>query len=150
MPELAVGKMTRQRRIVLDAVRAASTHPDACEVYEAARRALPSISLGTVYRTLQTLARAGLIARIETAGSKMRFDANTAAHDHVTCAKCGRVMDTDAAGIEAAKDFVSKATGFEIIGQRVEFTGVCPRCRKRVKGARAARSRREGGLLGRR
>ncbi len=67
--------MTRQRQVVLEAVRATDAHPTGDEVYRLARRKLPHISLGTVYRNLELLSEAGLIRKLELGGAARRFDA---------------------------------------------------------------------------
>ena len=54
-------RLTRQRKVVFDAVSKADGHPAANEIYETARRVLPQISLGTVYRTLGVLRDAGVV-----------------------------------------------------------------------------------------
>lgn len=133
----AMLKMTKQRRVVLDAVRRAKGHPDAAQVYKAAQLEIPNISLGTVYRTLEALAAARLIGKVESAGSRMRFDSKAASHWHVQCLSCGTVVDSEALSLDSAVEAVSGATGFEITGQKVEFAGVCPSCRRKGGGARA-------------
>lgn len=124
-------RMTRQRKVVLDAVRRAKDHPDAARVYKAAQRGIPNISLGTVYRTLETLAAAGLIGKVASAGSRMRFDAKASSHWHVQCTQCGKVVDTEPLPLDPAVVAASDATGFAIVGQKVEFSGLCPSCRRK-------------------
>ena len=63
--------MTRQRRVILEALRGTTSHPTADEVYEMVRRRLPRISLGTVYRNLEILSGEGLVAKLEMAGTQM-------------------------------------------------------------------------------
>jgi Fe2+ or Zn2+ uptake regulation protein len=64
--------MTRQRRVVLDEVQQAHSHPTAGEVYELVRRRLPRISLATVYRSLEALAGQGLLRKLEMGGTQRR------------------------------------------------------------------------------
>ena len=144
MGKEAIGKMTLQRRVILDALREMHIHPDAAQVYEAVRHTLPTISLGTVYRNLELLSRAGLIGKMEVAGSRMRFDGRTGRHYHVECVKCGMVEDIEP-GRRVAVDEqgVSKATRFEIIGYRLEYLGICPRCGGKARG----KTRKPGGML---
>src|SRR5438034_10354793 len=83
-------RLTRQRRIILEVVRATDAHPTAALVYRRVRRRLPRVSLATVYRNLRRLAAEGVLAeRADPAG--VRFDGNTAAHDHFTFVACGRI-----------------------------------------------------------
>ncbi len=86
-------RMTKQRSVILNELRRSDLHPTADEIYQAVRKKLPRISLGTVYRNLDMLAREGLIHRIHQAGSQMRFDAHAGDHIHIRCAYCGRIHD---------------------------------------------------------
>src|SRR3989441_1083128 len=88
-------RLTRQRRIILEVVRATDAHPTAALVYRRVRRRLPRVSLATVYRNLRVLAAEGFLAeRADTGG--LRFDGNTRPHDHFTCLVCGRIYDVPA------------------------------------------------------
>ena len=133
----AISKMTRQRRVVLEALRRMRSHPDAAQVYEAVRRTLPKISLSTVYRNLEVLSKAGLISKVEAAGNRMRFDGQIGPHYHVECVKCGRVEDiTLKKPVSVGEEEVSKRSEFEIVGHRLEYLGICPQCAAKAgKGA---------------
>ena len=122
---------TLQRQVVLDELKSACSHPTATELHEIARRRLPKISLGTVYRNLELLARMGLIRKLQTGGGEARFDANMDRHYHVRCVRCGRVDDASGLGANLLKDEVKTLNGYEILGFRLEFIGVCPRCQTR-------------------
>jgi Fe2+ or Zn2+ uptake regulation protein len=123
-------RLTRQRRIILDVVRATDEHPTAAVVYRRVRRRLPRVSLATVYRNLRTLAAEGFLAERADA-SVMRFDGNTAPHDHFTCIACGRIHDVPARADRAPRPRVASRTGFEVTNQRTEFYGRCGACRRR-------------------
>ena len=78
-------RVTRQRRVILEELRKLTSHPTAPALYEVVRRRLPRISLGTVYRNLELLARAGFIQRLDLQGAEARFDGNPEHHYHVRC-----------------------------------------------------------------
>jgi Fur family transcriptional regulator, ferric uptake regulator len=86
-------RMTRQRQVILEQLREVCSHPTADEVYGMVRRRLPRISLGTVYRNLEMLVKAGLIRRLDMAGRQRRYDGNVEHHYHVRCSRCGCVGD---------------------------------------------------------
>lgn len=120
--------MTRQRKLILDFLRRTDSHPSAVEVYDQVRKTLPRISLGTVYRNLETLCRQGLIRKVETYGDSRRFDGKVEDHLHVICTSCGKIADIRApAGIE--QEVLKKVeSGFRITGVKLDILGVCPEC----------------------
>jgi Fur family ferric uptake transcriptional regulator len=122
-------RLTRPRRVILDAVRASLAHPSAAVVYRQVRRRLPRVSLATVYRNLRMLAAEGLLTeRVDLSG--LRFDGNTAPHDHFTCVACGRIHDVAPLGARGVRERVASRTGFEVLTQRIEFYGRCRACRR--------------------
>jgi Fe2+ or Zn2+ uptake regulation protein len=141
-------RLTTPRRIILDVVRATDTHPTAAFVYARVRRRLPRVSLATVYRNLRRLAVEGFLQeRPESAG--LRFDGNTAAHDHFTCVECGRIYDVPrggrAASGGAAPRRAAARLGFQVVGHRVEFYGRCGACRRGTTRSPVTRERRQHG-----
>ena len=123
-------RLTKQRRIILDELRSARTHPSADEVYERVRKRLPNISLGTVYRNLEILCESGMITKLELAGTRKRFDGSTENHYHVRCTVCDRVDDLPLNPIPFIDESVGALVGYEILSHRLEFVGVCPRCKR--------------------
>lgn len=123
--------------VVLEAVAAAMGHPTAEEVFQAARRRLPRISLGTVYRNLRDLARQGAIREIHAGGQPARFDGNVAPHHHVRCVHCGRMADLPASSSSRrAEESAARAMNFRVLGHHVEVLGVCPACHAAEDGSR--------------
>ena len=123
-------RMTRQRQIILEELRTVDSHPSADEVYEMVRKRLPRISLGTVYRNLEILSELGEIQKLELGGDLKRFDRKPNKHYHIRCMNCGRVDDAPIAPLNQVEDELYGTTVFTIIGHRLEFEGLCPRCSK--------------------
>jgi len=144
-------RMTRQRQAVLDVLRSTQSHPTGDEVYRLARRRLPRISLGTVYRNLEVLSSLGLVQKIETAGRPRRFDGRREQHSHIRCLQCGRMADL-AAAAPARSRGPRGLPGWEVVGRRFELLGLCPRCRSAKPRAaalsRSATTRARGGGRG--
>ena len=136
-------RLTGPRHAVLEVVRGAESHPTAEEVHRLVRRRLPGVSLGTIYRNLRLLVGAGLLK--ELPGPYARFDANTRAHHHFMCERCGRIIDVDAALAEpharALSARVASRTGFSITHHRFELFGRCRECQKRSPGTGGRRRR---------
>jgi Fur family ferric uptake transcriptional regulator len=128
-------RSTEQRRIILEELKNAKTHPTANEVYDMVRKRLPRISLGTVYRNLEILSEAGLIQKLELAGTQKRFDGTVENHYHVRCLVCGRVEDLPMDPIPSLDNALSGYSGYKILWHRLEFMGLCPKCQSEVREA---------------
>ena len=129
-------RMTRQRQIILEELKKDYSHPTASVVYQKVRRRLPQISLGTVYRNLEILSEQGLIKKLELSGTQKRFDGTLSDHYHVRCLKCGQISDVHIESIKALEEKLRATCDYEIIGHRLEFIGLCPKCKKNRKHAR--------------
>src|SRR5580700_7943511 len=91
-------KVTAQRQSVFRALQGNVAHPSAEAVYELVRQEVETISLKTVYQTLNDLAELGEIAALDLGTGTVRFDPNVeSAHHHLVCRGCGKVRDLDVA-----------------------------------------------------
>lgn len=119
---------TLQRELVYDIVMNSSDHPSADVVYERARRMMPRISMGTVYRNLKQLAEAGRIREIRISDDSNRYDKTLHTHAHFRCRVCGRVTDieTECGAAVPANGFSGKLESTDIL-----FGGVCADCAAR-------------------
>jgi Fur family ferric uptake transcriptional regulator len=121
---------TQQRQVILEELQSLQTHPTATELYEKVRQRLPKISLGTVYRNLELLSQGGLVHKLEFAGTEARFDGQTMDHFHVRCTQCGRLDDVHELQADLIQKEPNELGGYEILGHRLEFIGICPECRE--------------------
>ena len=96
-----------------------------------ARRRLPSISLGTVYRNLEVLCEMGAIGKLAFGVAEARFDGDASPHHHVRCTECGRVDDAAGFPEEPVIHDVGDVNGYKVVGYRLEFIGICPACGNR-------------------
>jgi Fur family transcriptional regulator, peroxide stress response regulator len=120
-------KMTPQRLAILRYLEANREHPSAADIYHAVSKDFPTMSLATVYNTLKALMALKNIREISIDSEKRRFDPDTGDHDHLICVKCRKIVD-----IQGDFSFhvpESERHGFEIIGNCVDFYGICPSCR---------------------
>ncbi len=126
----AGGRMTDQRRAVLDALASVDTHPTAAELYDMVRNELPDISQGTVYRNLRKLIDLGYAIELDYGSGASHFDATVEPHYHVRCVECGRITDLpiDCEPAPCIDEARGAAEDWKISGRRVEFTGLCPDC----------------------
>jgi len=128
MPHRKAQRNTRQRQVVLEELKKVICHPTAAELYEITRARMPKISLGTVYRNLELLAQNGVIQKLEIGGAEARFDGNPEQHYHVRCIRCERVDDVHDLPEDFVQGEVRSLAGYDIVGFRLEFLGVCPDC----------------------
>ena len=85
---------TRQRGVILDILKESREHPTAEAIYLEARRMLPNISLGTVYRNLNFLRDQGTVREIRPSeGGSSRFDGMDTPHAHFHCVHCNALLD---------------------------------------------------------
>ena len=121
-------KVTAQRQCIFRVLQGNAAHPTADTVYAAARREMETISLKTVYQTLNELAALGEVAALDLGTGTTRFDPNVeVAHHHLVCRRCGKVRD-----LHADFDDVvvppGQGAGFEVGRAEVVFRGVCATC----------------------
>lgn len=121
-------RVTAVRVALLDAV-ATHPHADVEVLLGAVERPLGGVSRQAVYDALRVLAQAGLVRRIEPAGSPARYEARVGDnHHHVVCRSCGVAADVDCAVGEAPCLEPSQAHGFVLDEAEVTFWGLCPEC----------------------
>jgi len=125
-------RVTRPRVAVLGAVYA-NPHADTETITRATRATSPEVSHQTVYDALNALTSAGLIRRIQPAGSVARYESRVGDnHHHVVCRSCGAVADVDCAVGEAPclvpSDADGHLEGFTVDEAEVIYWGYCPAC----------------------
>ena len=121
-------KVTPQRQAIFRILHGSAAHPTAESVHAAASAEMPTISLRTVYQTLNDLTDMGELAALDLGTGAARFDPNLDAHHHLVCDECGLVMDVyaDASAVQLAD---LDRRGFEIAATEVVFRGTCASCR---------------------
>ena len=122
-------KLTRQRQVVLRVVSETQEHPTASEVFEQARKLLPTISYATVYNSLRYLKEAGLVLEITFGNGASRYDSETGRHDHALCTGCGKLVDFDIAETVELMRSAARRTRFKPESIHLTLMGLCPDCR---------------------
>ena len=120
-------KVTPQRECIFDVLWGAEAHPSAEAVYAEASARMPTMSLKTVYQTLNDLAAMGEIQQLDLGTGASRFDPNIDSHHHLVCTRCGKVRDlyADYSAVEVPPD---AEQGFRVGSAEVVFRGLCPDC----------------------
>lgn len=120
-------RVTPQRQAIFRILHGNDRHPTAEWVYEAARAEMPTISLKTVYQTLNDLAAMGELHQLHLGPGSARFDPNGHPHHHLVCEACGAVVDlhTDFTDLRVPDDL---GLGFLVSSTEVVFRGRCAEC----------------------
>ena len=125
-----IRRHTLQREAILDILRQTDSHPTADMIYEEAKKVIPHISKGTVYRNLNILREMGEISELNLNGMVSRFEGNPDNHYHFRCEKCGRVFDLEEPVNGELDKQVTEKTGFKVSYHQLEFRGLCKDCQK--------------------
>ncbi|WP_301859648.1 Fur family transcriptional regulator [uncultured Megasphaera sp.] len=120
-------KVTPQRLAVYDAIDNNPNHPNAEMIYKQLQPQYPSMSLATVYKTMEIFAKIGIVKILQCGEDSHRYDYNTTQHAHIRCVKCNRIVDVDIDEKALAKQ-AAEQTGFTVNGVNVSFVGVCKDC----------------------
>jgi len=115
--------------VVLQVIREADEHLTANEVFDKAKRILPTISFATVYNSLRYLKDAGHIAEVSFGSGASRFDRKLTRHDHAICNKCGKLVDLE---LDFPHELIQTAAdASKFTPESLEFTlrGLCPQCK---------------------
>lgn len=131
-------KLTPQRMVVMQALIAVKTHPDAQSIYDAVKKIMPQMSLATVYTALKTLESAGIIRQVGARGDIQRFDGNLKPHSHLMCINCNKIQDLEDFGlkdISSLESTVIEKTDYKLVNTFVNFYGYCPQCKLKLKNS---------------
>ncbi len=121
-------RATGARVAILEALESDRRHPTAEMVFESLRTRFPSLSMSTVYATLESLLQCGLIRRIAGASGRLRVDGTPQDHDHAVCRTCGEVFDIDRKWFERPNAPRELPHGLQVTSLHIEYEVVCPTC----------------------
>ena len=116
-------RMTAQRSLIIETLIGSDDHPDADQVYRRAVERDESISLPTVYRTLNLLDDAGIIKKINMNDGKARFESVRGDHDHLIDADNGHIHEFYNQELKKILESIAENMGYEVIDHRIEIVG---------------------------
>lgn len=121
---------TRQRAVILDILqKTASDHPTADMIYREARKVLPNISLGTVYRNLNFLREQGHVHEIRSNNeSSSRFECDCPPHAHFHCTRCHLVRDVPIPDFLLSVQWDNGAPISSVNSMELHLLGACSEC----------------------
>jgi Fur family peroxide stress response transcriptional regulator len=121
-------KVTTQRLAICKLVLNRNDHPTAEEIYQELKKEYPTISLGTIYKTLHLLKEFGLIQELGF-NEGIRYDPDMELHINIVCSKCGRIYDYKAKNVEEMWNIIISDLGFKPKGQRIDIYYECDDCK---------------------
>lgn len=116
-------KMTGQRKVILQVLGSSEDHPSVEDVYERAKDIDDSISIATVYRTLNLLDELDLVIRHEFQEGYSRYEVNWDHHHHLIDLETGKVVEFQNEELEKLKVKIAKDLGYQLIDHRLELYG---------------------------
>ncbi len=125
--------VTYQRMIIYKYLMQSKEHPTAEDIYRRVKEEYPSISLATVYKTLETLAEHEVITKVTALHDLARYDADTSPHHHLVCTHCRRVMDIYDEELNQLPINLDNIKDFKVQRYRIEFEGICAACEAVIK-----------------
>jgi len=127
-------RITNQRALILEVIRHGQGHLDAEEVYRRAQKKQPRLSLSTVYRTLHTLKKLGLVEELHFDEAHHHYEIKPPAeHHHLVCVDCGKVVEFECPMSQKIRQDVSREKDFEVTDVEVRMRGYCPKCRQKKR-----------------
>jgi Fur family peroxide stress response transcriptional regulator len=118
--------VTYQRILIFKHLVQAKTHPTAEEIYNEVKSEYSSISMATVYKTLETFAEHNLINKVNALHDMARFDGDTTPHHHLICLNCKKIVDIYNDALNNLPTPSNK--NFIVLGYQVQFEGICENC----------------------
>lgn len=129
-------RLTPQRIAICELLANSKEHPSARQIYELLKPRFPSLSLATVYNTLEVLTSLGVVHALGPAGDgQIHYDADTSPHVNLACTRCHQIVDLESQHVQALEAEVSAHSGFKLIGANVMYYGLCPQCQQEENAA---------------
>jgi len=122
-------RATPQRLAICEALKKAGSHPTVAEIHEYVKKKDPTISLATVYNTLELFNQIGLAREICFRDQPTRYDPTVDSHINLLCLNCGAVEDISFDDFEQLIPDIENRSGFVVSSQRFDVYGYCPKCK---------------------
>ncbi len=122
-------KVTPQRIAIYRELAITDKHPSTENIYKKIKDYYPNISLTTVYRTLETFEKLGLVSIVNVLSSAARYDANLETHHHIVCSKCKKVEDVYDESLNKLNISAKTLGDYKVHGYSLILNGTCRTCR---------------------
>ena len=126
-----MGRMTTARQLILDELKDAETHLTANRIYDNLKERLPSLSISTVYRSLEYLVRNQLISVSDLGlGSPVYESVQTKIHHHLICLNCKEIMQLENEIVNQFFNKLQEERNFKVLTNHLVLYGHCQDCQE--------------------
>jgi Fur family peroxide stress response transcriptional regulator len=136
-------KATPQRIAICRFAATSREHPTAGRIYNEVRKQHPTVSLATVYKTINLLKEHHIVQELAIVDGDTRFDSNTKTHLNLICVKCGEIRDSDNPVIKDSVEKAAEEARFNITGQNLTLYGICHQCTAKHRPVMKSRKSRQ-------
>jgi Fur family transcriptional regulator, peroxide stress response regulator len=124
-------RLTPQRVALVRLLSESEGHPSAAQLYEQLKAQYPTMSLATVYKTLNLLKDLDEVLELGFWDDDGRYDGKRPyPHPHLICIRCRNIIDPDVNLADDLAQHVAQLTGYQVLSHRLDFYGLCPACRQ--------------------
>lgn len=123
-------KVTPQRLVIYDALHKFENHPNAEMIYQSLKATHPSMSLATIYKTMEIFEKIRVVRVLDVGEDSHRYDYDVDNHAHIRCSCCNRIMDLHGVDIDELYQKAGDLSKFAVTGLSLSFEGLCPECLK--------------------
>jgi Fur family peroxide stress response transcriptional regulator len=125
--------MTPQRMALVRLIAEGDAHPSAAQLYGQIKMQFPSMSLATVYKTLDLLKELGEVFEIGLRDDSHYDGSRPTPHPHLICTNCQKIVDGELdTPVRRLVAEMEQTSGFQIVRHQLNFYGLCPECQKIV------------------
>ena len=127
-------KLTHQRLEIFREMMGAEDHPSAEDVFRRVRPRIPTVSLDTVYRTLDMFERMGMVRKVEVLDDRSRYDPKTEPHHHFICIVCREIKDFLCPAVDSLPPPPQVKKWGKVLSTHLELRGICGDCLQKQTG----------------
>ncbi len=124
-------KVTPQRLAICNEILSRKDHPTADMLYSSLKKSFPTLSVATLYKTLQLLKKLGFIQEVESIEGHIRFDPNMSLHINLICLGCGDIQDASTKNLAQMWTSIVTELGIESRRQVINIYYNCEKCKSR-------------------
>ena len=127
-------QVTPQRLAIFEQLMGRKDNPSAEMIFNELKMDFPSLTLVTVYNTLQKLVSSDLCIKVNPLHASARYDGNTEVHQHLVCTHCHKIIDMHEASVSVELP-ESISEKFKVVDQSVTFYGTCVECQETMRAS---------------